>query len=433
MQSFEWCLICDEFFAVKLEFFRKLVSDCKYISAGGGIRLHSVFGSCFVFLDVTSFTVNLQYRRDASFHICGEVSRFVSLLCSRVYTPDTVPLENAWFMLLRLQTNELPEDEYLVRLMLSKRVGTASKARAEGIHFGKKSERPAIQATAETLKTAFVKDSQLYVQFLVNEILKRVGLTSNLVKGLAAFDPFIMFKRPIDVGLKYFDMLYSTFALRSWVLSANESLCRDQYMQLLDRLRTSYGPNFNLTSTSSYLIQFLVGLEFLQDRAHLFHLFKLCCLCATSVSPVFPDVPFGAVTTAGRQNRFTDVILPCQSYLANVRDSVAFCSNDENLASFSLLSSSFGRSAFAEEYDPWTYVDTFGRSKIYKSLLASCRIESSVPEKVSVQIDSGDASSVADDSAVKAPSSKNRRKMERRASRSSASSVTVSRQPTTKN
>ena len=318
---------------------------------GNGVRLHFVFRYYFVFLVVTSFTVNLQYRRDDSFYLCGEVSRFVSLLCSRVYTPDTVPLENGWFLLLRFQTSEgtfLPEDEYLVRLKLSNRVGTASRARAEGIHFGKKSERPAIQATAGTVKTAFVKDSQQYVQFLINEVLKRVGLTSNIAKGLAAFDPFIMFKRPMDVALKHFDMLYNTFALRSWVPSANESLCRDQYMQLVDHLRTSYGTNFDLTSTSSDLIEFLVGLEFLQDRAHLFHLFKLCCLCATSVSSALPDVTFGTVTTAGRQNRFTDVI-PCQSYLANVRDSVSFCSNDDNLASFSLLSSSFGRSAFAEE------------------------------------------------------------------------------------
>ena len=224
----------------------------------------------------------------------------MSLLCSRVYTTDTVPLENAWFLLLRFQTSEgtfLPEDEYLVRLKLSNRVGTASRARAEGIHFGKKSERPAIQATAVTVTTAFVKDSQQYVQFLINEILKRVGLTSNIVKGLAAFDPFIRFKRPMDVALKHFEMLYNTFALRSWVPSANESLCRDQYTQLLDHLRTCYGPNFDLTSTSSDLIEFLVGLEFLHDRAHLFHLFELCCLCATSVSPALPDVRFGTVTT----------------------------------------------------------------------------------------------------------------------------------------
>ena len=132
--------------------------------------------------------------------------------------------------------------------------------------------------------------------------------------------------------------------------------------------------------------------------------------------------------TQGVQSCFRFEHLSLARLMHKTSYSVFFCSNDDNLASFSLLSSSFGRSAFAEKYDPWTYVDTFGRSKIYKSLLASCRIASSVPEKVSVQIDSGDASSVADDSAVKAPSSKKRRKMERKAFRSSASSATVSPQ-----
>ena len=30
VQSFEWSLISDDFFAVRLEFFQRLVSDCKY-------------------------------------------------------------------------------------------------------------------------------------------------------------------------------------------------------------------------------------------------------------------------------------------------------------------------------------------------------------------------------------------------------------------
>ena len=287
-----------------------------------------------MFLHVTSFVVNLQNRRDASFDLCGEVSRFISQLCSRVYAPDTIPLESAWFLLHRFQTSEgtfLPGNEYLIRVKLLSRVAAASKARAEGIQFGKKSERPSIQATTENVKTAFIKDSQFYIQFLINEVPKRTGLTINIVKGLAAFDPFIMFKRPMDVALRNFDMLYGTFALRSWVPNANESLCRDQYLQLLDHLLTTYGANFDSTSTSTDLIEFLIVFEFLQDQAHLLHIFKLCCLCATTVIPAFPDVTFGTVTTTGRQNRFTDVILPCQSYFANVRDSVAFCSDDGNL------------------------------------------------------------------------------------------------------
>ena len=249
-----------------------------------------------MFSVVTSFSVSLQYRRDSSFYLCGEVSRFLSLLCSRIYTPDTAPLANAWFLLLRFQTSEatfLSGDEYLVRLKLASKVSAACKARAEGLHLGKKSERAAIQATAETVKADFVKDSQHYIQFVINGIHQRTGLSTNLVKGLAAFDPFIMLKRPMDVALRHFEVLYSSFAVRSWVDDSNESQCRDQYIQLLDHLRTAYGPDFDITSASADLIEFLMGLEFLHERSHLLYLFKLSCLCTTVTSPSYPDVVFG--------------------------------------------------------------------------------------------------------------------------------------------
>ena len=174
-------------------------------------------------------------------------------------------------------------------------------------------------------------------------------------------------------------------------------------MQLLDHLRTAYGLSFDITSVSGDLIEFLSELEFLRDRSCFVYLFKLCCLCATSVNPTYPDVTFGTVSTAGRQSRLTDVILPCQSYIANVRDSVAFCSDDGNLAEFIDLASSFGRSAFAPDYDPWTYMDIFGCSKIYKSLLASYLVALSTPQKTPIRTVPGDTSSVADMSAVEAP------------------------------
>ena len=377
---------------------------------------------------MASFPVNLQHRRDSSFYFCGEVCQFLSLLCSRAYTPDTVPLANAWFLLLRFQTSEatfLDGEEYLVRVRLSHKVSAASKAKAEGMHFGKKSERPAILATTETVKSDFVKDSQQYIQYLVNEVLRQTGLTTNIVKGMAAFDPFILFKRPMDVALRHFDILYSTFSLRSRVLSPFALL----YMQLLDHQRTAYDPSFDISSVSADLIEFLSELEILRNRSCLFYLFKLCCLRATSVSPTYPDVTFGTISTAGRHSRLTDVILPSQSFVANVRDAVAFCSDYGNLAKFIDFSSSFGRSAFAPDYDPWTYVDNFGRSKYYKSLLASYRTALSTPQKSLVRSAPEDQCSVADMSAVKAPTSTKRRKMERRASRASSSSTAGASEP----
>ena len=299
---------------------------------------HFWVGSLFLYLDISSFVINLQKRRDSSFYLCGEVAQYVYRLYFRCYNPDTVPLENSWFLLLNFQVSEgtfMPVDELLTRLKMTNKVSKASKQKAEGIHSGKRVEKNVIAKTAGTVKEEFVRDGQSYLQFLVSQVLRHAGLSSNLVKGLAAFDPFVMFKRPVDVALRHFDMLYNTFLLRSWVTVTNESACRDEYLGLLDHLRSTYSSSFEITDSSRGLIEFLINLDFVQTHQHLLHLFKLCCLCATSVGPSYPAVTMGSISTSGYQSRFTDVILPCQSYLSSVSDSVAFCSNDTNCFSLS--------------------------------------------------------------------------------------------------
>ena len=169
-----------------------------------------------------------------------------------------------------------------------------------------------------------------------------------------------MMKRPTEVALRRFGILYSTFQLRSWVTAAIEAPCRDKYLALLDYLRAD-------------LIDFLMGLEFLQAHEHIFHLFKICCLCLTSASPQFPTVFMGGIDTNDFQSRVADVILFCKSYLSEVANSLDLCCTDANLDKFSLLSASFGQSGFSADYDPWTYVDTFERSAIYQSLVSSHR------------------------------------------------------------
>ena len=112
-------------------------------------------------------------------------------------------------------------------------------------------------------------------------------------------------------------------------------------------------------------------------------------------------------------------MVPCQSYLSCVSNSISHCCSDVNLEKFSVLSSSFERSAFSADYDPWTLVDEFGRSKIHKSLLTSYKAVTAVPSTCSVRIEKDTASSIPDDSAVKVPSKKQRK-------RAGSSSSTIS-------
>ena len=277
----------------------------------------------------------------------------------------------------------------------------------------------------------FVNDNLLYLHYLINEVLQQTGLSTDIIEGLAAFDSFIMFKWPMEVALGHFDLLYRTFCLRSWVSKNNESVCRDQYTQLLDDLRICYGPNSDMTSTSQDLIEFLLELNFLQDRDHLLYLIKLCCLSATTPCPTYPDVKMGSTSTAEHQSRLNDEILPCQSYIARVSGSVALSSVDANLENFSLLAASFGRSAFSPTYDPWTSFDAFGRFNVYKSLQSSYRSVLSGPKKTSARSETED--SVENKSALKPPSDSKRRTLEKNASRSTTSSMVAESTPGSSN
>ena len=156
-------------------------------------------------------------------------------------------------------------------------------------------------------------------------------------KELAAFDPFIMFRRPTEVALRHFDILYSTFLLRSCVTTANESTCRDEYVGLIDYLRNNYASDFDVTQHFRDLIDFLMSLEYMQNHSHLIHLFKLCCLCATSCSPDYLVVSMGTLSTSGFQSRSVDVVLPVQSYLSGVSGSLASCVTDRSLNDFSVI------------------------------------------------------------------------------------------------
>ena len=74
----------------------------------------------------------------------------------------------------------------------------------------------------------------------------------------------------MEVALRHFDYLYSTFQLRSWVSASNESACRDEYVALLDYLRANHSIEFVSTSHPPDLIDFFYGLSFPSNpRPHL--------------------------------------------------------------------------------------------------------------------------------------------------------------------
>ena len=187
----------------------------------------------------------------------------------------------------------MDDEDFLIRLKIVSRVAAASNLKAAGLHFNKNSSKAAIDKTAETAKSDFVTSAKDYIKFLLSGILQHTGLSSDLIKELAAFDPYILFKRPVEIALRHFDRLFSTFQLRPCVSASNEPVCRDEYVALVGHLRTNYSSEFSSTSNPPDLIDFFMDLEFLQTHEHICYLFKLSCLCLTSVSPPMSSSVYG--------------------------------------------------------------------------------------------------------------------------------------------
>ena len=90
------------------------------------------------------------------------------------------------------------------------------KAKAGGDHQGKKSNKATTQKTADKIKSDFATEAQKFsVRFLLSRILRQSELNSSICEEMATFDPFILFKRPIDIALRHLDLIYSTFQWRS--------------------------------------------------------------------------------------------------------------------------------------------------------------------------------------------------------------------------
>ena len=147
--------------------------------------------------------------RDASF---SWVEKNVS---STNYVSGVIPL------ILPLQRRSgssfsqyMEADEFFVRQKFNSRVNTASKQKDEGIHSGTGASPSTNQKTADTVKIDFVTSALHFFSYLLEITLRQSDRKSDIVKGFVAFDPFIHFKRPTEVGLHDF-----VYYLPSTVLS----------------------------------------------------------------------------------------------------------------------------------------------------------------------------------------------------------------------
>ena len=334
-------------------------------------------------LDVKCFERSLSGQSDASFFTFGQFCRFLRKLCSRAVLPKCIPDDTNWTGLLYLCPDDLKLlscRDFLNRLKLVTDIDASCKAKVRQSRIDPNISASEFSALLATERDSFATSARGFFVFLLETFLRDVHLTADIVHGLACFDPHTLVSLSMDQVTFCFGALFQTFCLRGWIQRSLEPDYRDEYLEFVDYFRANFPQFKDMPGQMKDVVSFLVALPAMRTRKNLFHLFRLSCLCLTEGGADLPAIKFHKVDSSKPKCRFVDMLLPAQSYLASCSQAIAYCTSESSLGKFRSLDNQFNSGQFAG--DPWTHVDTFGRSSFQKSLMTTFKGLKPTPVKV---------------------------------------------------
>ena len=329
----------------------------------------------FCFPDTKSFESQFAQRRDSGFYTFREFHTFIRKLAARALLPRHVPEILDWKSLDDLQGQnwrQLSNRDFLSRLKLKENLDAACLARVKKIYSEKQLTPEETDAAVEATRDDFATKARGYLYHLLKVFLADISLNAGIVRRSGSFDSVALLSLPIEQATNCFSALYRSFNLRGWLENSPETDARDEYVDFVEYFRQA---NSGAEDTSKL-------------RKHLFYIFQLSCLCLTSKLPELPAIKFSGVDCNDPRSRLFDVIMPAQSYLANVAYSIALCTTEASLGTFKDLE--FRLSSGNVPGDPWSHVDSFGKANSHKTLIA---VFKALGKSVRLDIESASSSS----------------------------------------
>ena len=263
---------------------------------------------------------------------------------------------------------QLSNRDFLSRLKLKEDLDAECQARAKRVHSEKKLTPSELDAVIEAVRDDFATKARGYLVYLLEVFLSDISLNAGIVRGLGSFDPVALLSVPVDQATYCFSALYRSFSLRGWLEISPESDARDEYVDYLECFRKKYSGMKDTPEVFTDMVAFLKEMPELKMRKHLSYVFQLSCSCLTSKLLELPAIKFTGVDCSDPRSQMFDVIMPAQCYLANVADSVAACTTEASLGTFKDLEGRISGGIIAG--DPWSHVDSFGKSNFHKVLIS---------------------------------------------------------------
>ena len=132
----------------------------------------------------------------------------------------------------------------------------------------------------------FVDQSISFVKAFCRQLLSHSIVKSDLIRGLSAFDPSVVFEGSEEHYTSAIGKLSTHFANTGWITASDKVKISSQYRSFVVKVRTNPNPQYD------DWIHFLASHYEMQCRVELFQLFKYSCMCLPPLVEIPPSFIF---------------------------------------------------------------------------------------------------------------------------------------------
>ena len=306
-----------------------------------------------------------------------ELCQYLQKLARRCVRPSSLPSESDYHDILRISipdSRALSVDDFVSRSKLTPRLDVCCKRKAEKERKDAKNSSLSLDQLVANNREEFSRQARAYVAHLFGAAAGLTRFTSDIVKGLGAFDLETLLIDTMEQAAYCFKNLFSSFRLRGVFKSEEESLYMEEYLSFMQQPKLLIADAINFVSKQPAL----------KSRVHLSRIFRLSCLCLDEPRYSFVPVRFGSTKTDDPTSMLFDVVAPIQSYLKNAVRGLDTLASDASIARFLELEMTFGNAGLSSTYCPWDGINHFDRVGIQDCINS----QPTVGRKVTLCVDS---------------------------------------------
>ena len=304
----------------------------------------------------------LTGSRDAGFYVYGQVARFIHSLGLKCLKAESVPDSANWEALIGLD------------------VAACAKIPVNDFGQGTEFRRQLLASKPHHLADLLEQARDFYLDLLTGFLSASRHVVA-FSKGLAAFDPNLLYREDTELAHDCLSSLFEMFQQRGWFMHKEKPSLVMEYDSFMANLKLEHSDAAGRPLPVVDVISTFATMPSLCDKALLKRLFRLVCLCLPlkGLLPVPADLGLEANGLVPAMARC--LVVPLYSCGRELGSSAPLHFDGDSISECEGLVA-FGPSLYsAPDFCPWDHVEFTPRDEIFDRLTELHETVLSAPRK----------------------------------------------------